>query len=264
MQALGKCSLCASGTLLKGRTDFLSARRNMAMLRMSATCVQLLRDKSSVFCNSSVHQRLLRLPKVARSSAVPFSVGSSLCAVPFTQQVENLSHESLIRRASCLVTDSANTYLSQTTLALVDALTQYSKALHTLIALQKRYIASIGKLSPHEEDSIWQVIIGQRVEVSDRLEECKRFESNWFNAINISELSADAAYNSGAEHACTATKTNLQVAQSKIEEIRKISKEAEKKLAETKAEEIQRMAEYASSIDINDLEDIPEAYLRED
>lgn len=43
------------------------------------------------------------------------------------QQVENLSHESLIRRASCLVTDSANTYLSQTTLALVDALTQYAK-----------------------------------------------------------------------------------------------------------------------------------------
>lgn len=77
---------------------------------------------------------------------------------------------------------------------------------------------------------------------------------NWFNP-NIF---------TGAEHACTATKTNLQVAQSKVEEIRKISKDAEKKLAETKAEEIQRMAEYASSIDINDLEDIPEAYLRED
>ncbi|RXN03907.1 diablo mitochondrial-like isoform X1 [Labeo rohita] len=173
--------------------------------------VMLLMDKANVFCRSSVHQRLLRLPEVARSNTVAFSVSSSLCAVPFTQQVENLSHESLIRRASCLVTDSANTYLSQTTLALVDALTQYAKALHTLIALQKRYITSIG-----------------------------------------------------AEHACTATKTNLQVAQCKVEELRTISKEAEKKLAETKAEEIQRMAEYASSIDINDLEDIPEAYLRED
>lgn len=40
-----------------------------------------------------------------------------------------------------------------------------SQALHTLIALQKRYLASIGKLTPAEEDSIWQVIIGQRVEV---------------------------------------------------------------------------------------------------
>lgn len=182
----------------------------------------------------------------------------------FLQQVDNLSHESLIRRASCLVTDSANTYLSQTTLALVDALTQYAKALHTLIALQKRYITSIGKLTSAEEDSIWQVIIGQRAEVSDRMEECKRFELNWMNAINICELSAEAAYNSGAEHACNAMKTNLQVAQGKVEELRKISKEAEKKLAETKAEEIQRMAEYASSIDIKELEDIPEAYLRED
>ncbi|XP_016423834.1 diablo homolog, mitochondrial-like isoform X2 [Sinocyclocheilus rhinocerous] len=263
MQAFRNCGLCASGSLVKGRTDFLVARRNMAVLRLSAACVQLLKDKANVFCRSPVHQRLLRLPEVARSNRVAFSLASSLCAVPFTQ-VENLSHESLIRRASCLVTDSANTYLSQTTLALVDALTQYAKALHTLIALQKRYITSIGKLTPAEEDSIWQVIIGQRVEVSDRLEECKRFESNWMNAINICELSADAAYNSGAEHACTATKTNLQVAQCKVEELRKISKEAEKKLAETKAEEIQRMAEYASSIDIHDLEDIPEAYLRED
>uniref|UniRef100_A0A672RW27 Direct IAP-binding protein with low pI n=1 Tax=Sinocyclocheilus grahami TaxID=75366 RepID=A0A672RW27_SINGR len=267
MQAFRKCGLCASGSLLEGRTDFLVARRNMAALRLSAACVQLLKDKANVFCRSPVHPRLLRLPEVARSSRVAFSLASSLCAVPFTQQVENLSHESLIRRASCLVTDSANTYLSQTTLALVDALTQYAKALHTLIALQKRYITSIGKLSPAEEDSIWQVIIGQRVEVNSVPLNCClhfRFESNWMNAINICELSADAAYNSGAEHACTATKSNLQVAQCKVEELRKISKEAEKKLAETKAEEIQRMAEYASSIDIHDLEDIPEAYLRED
>ncbi|XP_057207422.1 diablo, IAP-binding mitochondrial protein a isoform X2 [Triplophysa rosa] len=230
----------------------------MAALRLSAA-VQLLKDKANVLWSGSLQQqqRLLRLPQVSRCSAVAFSVVSGLCAVPFThQQVENLSHESLIRRASCLVTDSANTHLSQTTLALVDALTQYAKALHTLIALQKRYIASIGKLSPAEDDSIWQV--------GDRLEECNRFESNWINAINICELSAEAAYNSGAEHACTATRTNLQVAQVKVEEVREISKEAEKKLAETKAEEIQRMAEYASSIDIHELEGVPEAYLRED
>lgn len=42
----------------------------------------------------------------------------------------------------------------------------FSQALHTLIALQKRYITSIGKLTPAEEDNIWQVIIGQRVEVN--------------------------------------------------------------------------------------------------
>ncbi|XP_051534654.1 diablo IAP-binding mitochondrial protein-like [Myxocyprinus asiaticus] len=264
MQAFRNCSVCVSGSFLKGRTDFLLARRNMAALRLSAACVQLLKDRANALCSSSVHQRLLRLPEVARSNAVAFSVGSGLCAVPFTQQMENLSHESLIRRASCLVTDSANTYLSQTTMALVDALTQYAKALHTLIALQKQYISSIGKLTLAEEDSIWQVIIGQRVEVGDRLEECRRFESNWMNAINICELSVEAANSSGAEHTGTTTKTNLQVAQSKVEEVRQISKDAEKKLAETKAEEIQRMAEYASSINIHDLGDVPEAYLRED
>lgn len=51
----------------------------------------------------------------------------------FCWQVE-VSHEALIKRASSLVTDSANTYLSQTTLALVDSLTQYAKV-RTLFTL---------------------------------------------------------------------------------------------------------------------------------
>ncbi|XP_036414931.1 diablo, IAP-binding mitochondrial protein a isoform X1 [Colossoma macropomum] len=265
MQAFRHCGLCVSRGLFHSRTDFLHSEANMAAIRRAAACLNLFRGASNSLCSNrkSVRQ-LLRAPAVTRTEAATFSVGSGLCAVPFAQQVENLSHESLIRRASCLVTDSANTYLSQTTLALVDALTCYSKALHTLIALQKRYLDSIGKLTPAEEDSIWQVIIGQRVEVSDRLDECKRFESNWMNAIKICELSAEAAYNSGAEHASVALKTSLQVAQSKVEEMRKIRLAAEKSLAETKADEIQRMAEYASSINLHDLEDIPEAYLRED
>lgn len=43
------------------------------------------------------------------------------------KQADNLSHESLIRRAASVVTDSSSTFLSQTTLALIDALTDYSK-----------------------------------------------------------------------------------------------------------------------------------------
>lgn len=39
------------------------------------------------------------------------------------------------------------------------------QALHTLISLQRRYLASLEKLSTAEEDAIWQVIIAQRVEV---------------------------------------------------------------------------------------------------
>lgn len=43
------------------------------------------------------------------------------------KQVENLSHDSLIRRAASVVTDSSSTFLSQTSLALSDALTDYAK-----------------------------------------------------------------------------------------------------------------------------------------
>ncbi|XP_053362784.1 diablo, IAP-binding mitochondrial protein a [Clarias gariepinus] len=265
MQAWKHCGLCLSRGLFYSRTDFLLTRANMAAIRQVAVCLHLFRATSSeIFSKKATLQRLLKMPEIKQTNIVSFSMGCGLCTVPFVQHAENLSHESLIRRASCLVTDSANTYLSQTTMALVDALTLYTKALHTLIALQKRYLSSIGKLTPAEEDSIWQVIIGQRVEVGDRLDECKRFESNWLNAVNICELSAEAAYNSGAQSASNALKCSIQAAQSKVEEMRKLQVVAQKSLAEMKAEEIQRMAEYASSINLQDLEDVPEAYLRED
>lgn len=192
------------------------------------------------------------------------SVGGGLCATPF-RQVENLSHDSLIRRAASLVTDSSSTFLSQTTLALIDAITEYSKAVHTLIALQKRYLESLGKLTAAEESTIWQVIIGQRSEVSDRQDECKRFESTWVNAVKLCETAAEAAYTSGAEHASITVRTNLQVALSQVEEAQKLSMDTDKKLAESKVMEVERMAQYVASLQSNsDEEEVPEAYLRED
>nr|XP_046171038.1 diablo homolog, mitochondrial-like [Oncorhynchus gorbuscha] len=244
-------------------TDFLLLLTNMAALRRSIACLNFFRSTAaSVLSRKPLRHRLMRLRDVTRTSLVSLSVGSGLSAVPFMQQVENLSHESLIRSASSMVTDSANTYLSQTTQALVDSITQYSKALHTLISLQRRYLASLEKLSTAEEDAIWQVIIAQRVEVGDRLDECNRFESNWINAVNLCEMAAEAAYNTGAEHASVTAKTNLQVAKVQVEEVRQISVDAERKLTETQAEEIQRMAEYAFIESGSD--DVHEAYLRED
>lgn len=264
MQAARQSCSCLTGVFVQSRTNFLLSSSNMASLRRGVSYINFLRTTACALgTNTLTRRQFLRLPETLRTNIVPFSVGSGLCAVPFTQQAEQLSHEALIRRASNLVTDSANTYLSQTTLALVDSLTQYAKALHTLIALQRRYLDSIGKLTPAGEDSIWQVIIGQRVEVGDRLDVCNRFESNWMNAINICELAAEAAYSSGAEHASVTVKTQIQMAKAQVEETRHLMQEAERKLAETKAEEIQRMAEYASTLNIN-MEDIPEAYLRED
>lgn len=69
----------------------------------------------------------------------------------------------------------------------------------------------------------------------------------------------------GAEHASITVRTNIQVAQAQVEEARKLSADADKKLAETKVMEIERMAQYAaSSQDNNDEEEVPDAYLRED
>ncbi|XP_057685046.1 diablo IAP-binding mitochondrial protein-like [Corythoichthys intestinalis] len=232
----------------------------MAALGRGAAFLRFLRSNTQVLCRCGKPAgcTLARW----RSMATSVAVGGSLCAVPFTQ-APSLSHESLIRRAASLVTDSSNTFLSQTTLALIDAITEYSKAVHTLVALQKRYLASLGKLSQAEEDSIWQVMVGQRAEISDRQEECKRFEAVWINAIRLCETAAEAAYTSGAEHASITMQTNIQLARSQAEEARNFSRDADKKLVEAKALEVQASAQRAAALEKSD-EDVPEAYLRED
>jgi len=60
------------------------------------------------------------------------------------------------------------------------------------------------------------------------------------------------------------TNSNIQVAQSQVEEARKLSADADKKLAETKVEEIQRMAEYTAFLGDSEEHEVQEAYLRED
>uniref|UniRef100_A0A8C7ZDP9 Direct IAP-binding protein with low pI n=1 Tax=Oryzias sinensis TaxID=183150 RepID=A0A8C7ZDP9_9TELE len=179
------------------------------------------------------------------------------------KQVENLSHDSLIRRAASVVTDSSSTFLSQTSLALSDALTDYAKAVNSRIAFQKRYLSSMGKLSPAEEGSLKQTISSWRAEVGGE-DECKRYESTWNSAVNLCKMAADAAYSSGAQQASISIRTNIKVAESQLEEARKLSAEAEKKLAETKVEEIERMAEYAAFLEGSEEYEIQEAYLRED
>uniref|UniRef100_A0A8C6WNT7 Diablo, IAP-binding mitochondrial protein a n=1 Tax=Neogobius melanostomus TaxID=47308 RepID=A0A8C6WNT7_9GOBI len=212
--------------------------------------------------NSSA-QKLQDSTNTTHMSKASLSVGLGLYAVPFTQQVENLSHDSLIRRAASVVTDSSSTFLSQTTLALIDSLADYAKAVHTRIALQRQYLATLGKLSPAEDDSLWKLINNQRAEVTDRLSQCKHYETTWTFAMDISKMAVEAAYVSGAEQASITIRTNIQLAQSQIDEAKKGSAEADRKLAETKADEIQRMAEYHAFLQNNDHE-MHEAYLRED
>ncbi|KAG9351837.1 hypothetical protein JZ751_023088 [Albula glossodonta] len=251
-----------------GRTDFLLLHSNMAAFRRGVYSVGLFRYTAGMLSSSSnsTRQRLLRLPTLIQKNWISLCTGGGLCAVPFAQkQREGLSHEALIRRASSLVTDSANTFLSQTTLAFVEALTQYVKAVHTLVALQKRYVASVTKLNPMEEEAVWQVIIRQRAEHSlanvplgcDLL--FSREKS--FSPPN-SKCTKRHWFWLWADQASITARTNLQVAQAHVEEVRQLSLEADRMLVETKAEEIERTKQLASMT--TEEEDIPEAYLRED
>ncbi|XP_041851686.1 diablo homolog, mitochondrial-like [Melanotaenia boesemani] len=240
-------------------------RTNMAALRRGAAYLSFVRSSArTLFSKKPAVRKVSKWTNILYSGVASLAIGGGLCAVPF-KVVENLSHDSLIRRAASLMTDSSSTFLSQTTLALIDALTEYSKAVHTLIALQRRYLASLGKLTPAEEDAVWQVIIGQRAKVHDVQDECKRFESTWVTAVKLCEMAAEASYVSGAEHASITVRTNIQLAQSQVEEAQKLSLDADKKLAETKVMEVERMAKYGASLESSDdEEEVPEAYLRED
>lgn len=206
-------------------------------------------------------QILIRLPSVIRRNWISVGISSGLCAVPFVQ--DRVSHEALIRRASSLVTDSANTFLSQTTLALVDSLTQYTKAVHTLISLHRRYVVNINRLNPADESAIWQVILNQREELLRYREDCKQFETKWMNAVNLTQLAAEAAFNAGADQASVTAQTNLQLAQTHVEQARQRSLEAEQELKDSKAEVSQRLQNTSPAVEGNE-EEIPEAYLRED
>ncbi|KAM8769651.1 diablo IAP-binding mitochondrial protein-like isoform 1-T1 [Acanthopagrus schlegelii] len=268
MQAVGQCSACtsrAAGGLLRNHTDFSLLRASKSVVRRGAACIRFQSTESVLFNSRKTGvQKLGERTDAVHMSITSLHVARGLCAVPFAQQVEYLAHESLIRRAASVVTDSSSTFLSQTTLALIDAITDYSKAVYTRIAVQRRYLASLGKLTPAEEDSLLEVINSHRAQISVKLEECRRFESNWINAVNLCKMAAEAAHASGSEQASITVRTNIQVAQSQVEEARKLSADADKKLAETKVEEIQRMAEYAAFRGDSEEPELHEAYLRED
>ncbi|NP_001229963.1 diablo, IAP-binding mitochondrial protein b [Danio rerio] len=204
-------------------------------------------------------RRLFLLPGIFRKHWRTLSVTGAICAVPFLQKPENLSHEDLVRRASSLVTDSANTFLSQTTLALIDSFTGYIKAVNILVELHKQYEASISKFTPEEENAIWKVILGQRQEVIGRRKNCTHFESCWMTAVNLSQQAAEAAFNAGADQASVAAQSSLQVAQSQVEQVKQLMLEAEIQLKDSKAEYSERL-----QVALSEDEDIPDAYLRED
>ncbi|XP_004843945.1 diablo homolog, mitochondrial isoform X2 [Heterocephalus glaber] len=189
--------------------------------------------------------------------------GVALCAVPIVQKSEphSLSNEALMRRAVSLVTDSTSTFLSQTTYALIDAITEYTKAVYTLISLYRQYTNLLGKINSQEEDDVWQVIIGARVEMTSKQQEYLKLETTWMTAVSLSEMAAEAAYQTGADQASITARNHIQLVKSQVQEVRQLCQKAEAKLAEAQTQELHQKAQ-------EDEDEAPdqehEAYLRED
>nr|XP_042123725.1 diablo homolog, mitochondrial isoform X2 [Peromyscus maniculatus bairdii] len=205
-----------------------SVRRGMAALR-SWTC----RSIASLFRYGQ------RAPVVANSKRRCFSelirpwhktmlagFGMTLCAVPIAQKSEphSLSNEALMRRAVSLVTDSTSTFLSQTTYALIEAITEYTK----MTSKQQEYL---------------------------------KLETTWMTAVGLSEMAAEAAYQTGADQASITARNHIQLVKSQVQEVRQLSQKAETKLAEAQTEELHQKTQEAVDERADQEE---EAYLRED
>ncbi|XP_026542623.1 diablo homolog, mitochondrial isoform X2 [Notechis scutatus] len=181
----------------------------------------------------------------------------------------SLSNESLIRRAVSLVTDSTGTLLSQTTYALIDALTEYTTAVYTLVSLYQKYTHLLGKMNSKEEDAVWQVIIGARVEMTSKQQEYLKLESRWMTALRLSEMAAEAAYQSGADQASVSTHNHIQLVKTQVHEARQLSQKAETQLAEAQTEELLKLKEEEPLLAttqqaVREETETEEAYLRED
>ncbi|XP_004753236.1 diablo IAP-binding mitochondrial protein isoform X2 [Mustela nigripes] len=172
---------------------------------------------------------------------VAVGFGVTLCAVPIAQKLEphSLSNDALMRRAVSLVTDSTSTFLSQTTYALIEAITEYTK----------------------EEDEVWQVIIGARVEMTSKQQEYLKLETTWLTALGLSEMAAEAAYQTGADQASITARNHIQLVKSQVQEVRQLSQKAETKLAEAQTEELRQKTREDGD---ERAEPEQEAYLRED
>ncbi|XP_059977210.1 diablo IAP-binding mitochondrial protein isoform X2 [Lagenorhynchus albirostris] len=173
--------------------------------------------------------------------SVAAGFGVTLCAVPIAQKPEphSLSNDALTRRAVSLVTDSTSTFLSQTTYALIEAITEYTK----------------------EEDAVWQVIIGARVEMTSKQQEYLKLETTWMTAVSLSEMAAEAAYQTGADQASVTARSHIQLVRSQVQEVRQLSQKAETKLAEAQTEELRQKTQEEGD---ERAEPEQEAYLRED
>ncbi|KAB1255143.1 Diablo-like protein; mitochondrial [Camelus dromedarius] len=136
-----------------------------------------------------------------------------------------------------------------------------AQAVYTLISLYRQYTSLLGKMNSQEEDEVWQVIIGARVEMTSKQQEYLKLETTWMTAVSLSEMAAEAAYQTGADQASVTARSHIQLVKSQVQEVRQLSQKAETKLAEAQTEELRQKTQEEGS-ERAELEQ--EAYLRED
>nr|KAF6464833.1 diablo IAP-binding mitochondrial protein [Rousettus aegyptiacus] len=136
-----------------------------------------------------------------------------------------------------------------------------AQAVYTLISLYRQYTSLLGKMNSQEEDQVWQVIIGARVEMTSKQQEYLRLETTWMTAVGLSEMAAEAAYHTGADQASVTARNHIQLVKSQVQEVRQLSQKAETKLAEAQTEELRQKTQEEGD---GRAEPEQEAYLRED
>ncbi|XP_048677620.2 diablo IAP-binding mitochondrial protein isoform X2 [Caretta caretta] len=193
-------------------------------------CSTLLRQSFPVLANA--RRRCFSGLSSPWNKMVGVGLGVALCAVPVVQKHEptSLSHEALIRRAVSLVTDSTCTLLSQATYALIESLTEYTK-------------------------------------MTTKQQEFLKLESIWMTALHLSEMAAEAAYQSGADQASVTAHNHIQLVKTQVQDVRQLSQKAEIKLAEAQTEELinTKVEESSQPCRIPETtEEVDESYLRED
>uniref|UniRef100_A0A8D0LGT0 Diablo IAP-binding mitochondrial protein n=1 Tax=Sus scrofa TaxID=9823 RepID=A0A8D0LGT0_PIG len=188
---------------------------------------------------------------------VVVGLGVTLCAVPIAQKSEphSLSNDALMRRAVSLVTDSTSTFLSQTTYALIEAITEYTKVSALLLSLNhlNQWLANYGSQT---RSSLMPVFV-----MTSKQQEYLKLETTWMTAVSLSEMAAEAAYQTGADQASITARSHIQLVKSQVQEVRQLSQKAETKLAEAQTEELRQKTQEEGH---ESAEPEQEAYLRED
>ncbi|XP_048210831.1 diablo IAP-binding mitochondrial protein-like [Perognathus longimembris pacificus] len=137
----------------------------------------------------------------------------------------------------------------------VTTLLRYRQCVPVVVNSKRRCFAEL------EEDEVWQVIIGARVEMTSKQQEYLKLETTWMTAVGLSEMAAEAAYQTGADQASVTARNHNQLVKSQVQEVRQLSPKAETKLAEVQTQELHQKTQEVGDERANQKQEV---YLRED